>query len=95
MIFVDHDRSNPLSYAAKSVNACSCYATQVVIVFLIVNKPTPLFRRHRHKHFLLIYFQIFSKYSFVFHAVQRSIVLLMVMFCCAFRYELDLEHEPW
>lgn len=61
--------------------------------FLLIVKSTPLFRSHTQ--FLLIDFQIFSEMSFVFHTVHRSIVLLMVMFCCAFRYEPDLEHEPW
>lgn len=61
--------------------------------FLLIVKSTPLFRSHTQ--FLLIDFQIFSEMSFVFHTVHISIVLLMVMFCCAFRYEPDLEHEPW
>lgn len=90
MILLDHDRCNPTFI-------CSYIYVHFLPLkssyFLLIVKSTPLFRSHTH--FLLIDFQIFSEKSFVFHTVHRSIVLLMVMFCCAFRYEPDLEHEPW
>lgn len=90
MILLDHDRCNPTFI-------CSYIYVHFLLLkssyFLLIVKSTPLFRSHTQ--FLLIDFQIFSEMSFVFHTVHRSIVLLMVMFCCAFRYEPDLEHEPW
>lgn len=90
MILLDHDRCNPTFI-------CRYIYVHILPLkssyFLLIVKSTPLFRSHTQ--FLLIDFQIFSEMSFVFHTVHRSIVLLMVMFCCAFRYELDLEHEPW
>lgn len=90
MILLDHDRCNPTFI-------CSYIYVHFLPLkssyFLLIVKSTPLFKSHTQ--FLLIDFQIFSEMSFVFHTVHRSIVLLMVMFCCAFRYEPDLEHEPW
>lgn len=92
MILLDHDRCNP-TFICSYIYVRYNFLPLKTSYFLLIVKSTPLFKSHTQ--FLLIDFQIFSEMSFVFHTVHRSIVLLMVMFCCAFRYEPDLEHEPW
>lgn len=90
MILLDHDRCNPTFI-------CSYIYVHFLPLkssyFLLIVKSTPLFRSHTQ--FLLIDFQIFSEKLFLCHTLHRSTVLLMIMLCCAFRYEPDLEHEPW